>query len=142
MGQRSWDCSWDHISATNLHWERLDWCLVSRHELTDCCKVGNCTSFVALQADTDWPSAGKAHHFSEQQLMDCSWDYGLNQACDGGDYDAALDYLIDAGGSALDQDYEYLGQDGWCLDKNHSDSHNSNLTLFKVSLTLLKTSQS
>ena len=64
--------------------------------------------------------------------MDCSWDYGLNQACDGGDYDAALDYLIDAGGAALDQDYEYLGQDGWCFDKNHSDSHNTNLTLFKV----------
>lgn len=70
--------------------------------------------------------------------MDCSWDYGLNQACDGGDYDAALDYLIDAGGSALDQDYEYLGQDGWCLDKNHSDSHSSNLTLFEVLLTLSK----
>ena len=29
-------------------------------------------------------SAGKSKLFSEQQLMDCSWGYGLNQACDGG----------------------------------------------------------
>lgn len=66
--------------------------------------------------------------------MDCSWDYEGNSACDGGNYDGALDYLIDAGGAVLDSDYEYLGQDGWCLDKNHSDTHTTNLTKFKVRL--------
>ena len=64
--------------------------------------------------------------------MDCSWDYEGNSACDGGNYEGALDYLIDAGGAALDQDYEYLGQDGWCLDRNHTDTHTTNLTKFKV----------
>ena len=75
---------------------------------------------------------GQAAHFSEQQLMDCSWDYEGNSACDGGSYDGALDYLTDAGGVALDSEYEYLGQDGWCVDKNHSDTHTTNLTKFKV----------
>jgi len=78
--------------------------------------------------------AGRAAHFSEQQLMDCSWDYEGNSACDGGNYDGALDYLIDAGGAVLDAEYEYLGQDSWCLDKNHSDTHATNLTNFKVAL--------
>ena len=76
---------------------------------------------------------GKAQHFSEQQLMDCSWDYDGNSACDGGEYNGALDYLIDAGGALTDQEYEYLGQDGWCTDRNHSDIHTSNLTRVKVS---------
>ena len=75
---------------------------------------------------------GKSVHFSEQQLMDCSWDYAGNSACDGGEYDGALDYLIDAGGAVPDQDYQYLGQDGWCSDRNHSDKHASGLTTFKV----------
>ena len=66
--------------------------------------------------------------------MDCSWDYEGNSACDGGNYDGALDYLIDVGGAVLDTDYEYLGQDGWCLDRNHSDTHTTNLTKFKVRL--------
>lgn len=79
-------------------------------------------------------AAGKAAHFSEQQVMDCSWDYEGNSACDGGNYDGALDYLIDVGGAVLDSDYEYLGQDGWCLDSNHSDTHTTNLTKFKVRL--------
>ena len=79
---------------------------------------------------------GKATHFSEQQVMDCSWDYEGNSACDGGEYNGALDYLIDAGGAVMDQEYEYLGQDGWCTDRNHSDVHTSNLTKFKVSFCL------
>ena len=65
--------------------------------------------------------------------MDCSWDYEGNSACDGGEYNGALDYLIDAGGAVTDQEYEYLGQDGWCTDRNHSDKHTSNLTRVKVS---------
>ena len=65
--------------------------------------------------------------------MDCSWNYEGNSACDGGEYNGALDYLIDAGGAIGDEEYEYLGQDGWCTDRNHSDAHTTNLTRFKVS---------
>lgn len=38
-------------------------------------------------------AAGKTRKFSEQQVMDCSWRDG-NEACDGGDYDTAIDYLV------------------------------------------------
>ena len=41
--------------------------------------------------------AGKSQKFSEQQVMDCSWRDG-NEACDGGDYDTAIDYLVQARG--------------------------------------------
>ena len=65
--------------------------------------------------------AGQSVDFSEQQLMDCSWGYGANKACDGGDYDLAMDYLIEAGGVATDADYEYLGQDGYCKFKQGNE---------------------
>jgi hypothetical protein len=46
--------------------------------------------------------------------MDCSWDYGHNYACDGGDYQPALTYLAEAGGAALEADYPYQGLDNFC----------------------------
>ena len=61
--------------------------------------------------------------------MDCSWGYGLNKACDGGDYDAAFDYLKLAGGPIQEKDYEYLGADAFCRDKNFSSSQKAT---FKV----------
>lgn len=39
------------------------------------------------------PPAGTSRLFSEQQLMDCSWEYGNNMACDGGDYQPAITYV-------------------------------------------------
>ena len=83
---------------------------------------------------TCWPfermrSAGKKLLFSEQQLMDCSWDHGLNKACDGGDYDAAMDYLKELGGVIGEDQYEYLGADAFCKDKNISAN---SLTDFEV----------
>lgn len=39
--------------------------------------------------------AGEQRRFSEQQVMDCSWRDG-NEACNGGDYDTAIDYLVQA----------------------------------------------
>lgn len=62
-------------------------------------------------------------------MMDCSWSYGLNKACDGGDYDAAMDYLKQAGGVVGENAYEYLGADGFCRDKNFSTPE---LTTFEV----------
>lgn len=76
--------------------------------------------------------AGKHKLFSEQQLMDCSWGYGLNKACDGGDYDAAFDYLKLAGGPIGEAEYEYLGADGFCRDQNHSNLVTSGAASFEV----------
>ena len=59
---------------------------------------------------------------SEQQLVDCSWDFGENSACDGGMYDSAMDYVITkAGGAVTDASYEYLGADGFCKATTSSD---------------------
>lgn len=76
---------------------------------------------------------GKRKLFSEQQMMDCSWGYGLNKACDGGDYDAAMDYLKLAGGPMGEQEYEYLGADGFCKDQNYSATASSGEAAFEVS---------
>ena len=66
--------------------------------------------------------------------MDCSWDHGLNKACDGGDYDAAMDYLKELGGVIGEDQYEYLGADAFCKDKNISTN---SLTDFEVKTGLL-----
>ena len=65
-------------------------------------------------------------------MMDCSWGYGLNKACDGGDYDAAMDYLKQIGGPRGESGYEYLGADGYCRDKNSSEEEE---TTFEVGIT-------
>ncbi|KAK9815144.1 hypothetical protein WJX73_008694 [Symbiochloris irregularis] len=65
-------------------------------------------------------ATGNTSSFSEQQLMDCSWGHGANKACDGGDQDRAMDYVVEAGGVAPEASYTYMGADGFCRDKNVS----------------------
>ena len=47
---------------------------------------GSCWAFGATAAlqSAYWMATGRGVRFSEQQLMDCSWRFGLNHACDGG----------------------------------------------------------
>ena len=68
-----------------------------------------------------WPDLGREVRLSEQQLMDCSWNFE-NAACDGGEQDAAIDYMVGAGGIAGEADYEYMGQDGFCRTGNVTSS--------------------
>eukprot|EP00891_Asterochloris_glomerata_P008862 jgi/Astpho2/8862/Aster-05494 len=87
--------------------------------LADPAKVPTSVSWARTGADgtvKDQASCGscKTVAFAEQQLMDCSWGYGLNHACDGGDYDGAIENLVDIGGIFPDVSYEYLGQDAFC----------------------------
>lgn len=53
---------------------------------------GSCWSFSASQVLSAawWRETGEYVSFSEQQIMDCSWGYGENHACDGGDEDLAV----------------------------------------------------
>ncbi|GIL66205.1 hypothetical protein Vafri_19808, partial [Volvox africanus] len=50
--------------------------------------------------------------FSEQQLLDCSWEYGTS-ACNEGDPWGALQYVVD-NGIALEGQYSYQAEPGFC----------------------------
>jgi len=62
--------------------------------------------------------SGKLVGISEQQIVDCAWDYP-NQGCNGGFAAAAYQWIIDNGGIATEESYPYLAQDGYCQAYNH-----------------------
>ena len=58
-------------------------------------------------------TTGQILSLSEQQLVDCSWDYG-NDGCGGGNMEPALAYVAKHGGAMSEEDYRYLGQNAFC----------------------------
>jgi Papain family cysteine protease len=53
---------------------------------------GSCWTFSASQVMSSawWMATGEYVSLSEQQVLDCSWGYGVNSACDGGDPDLGV----------------------------------------------------
>ncbi|KAL4421808.1 hypothetical protein ABPG77_001597 [Micractinium sp. CCAP 211/92] len=83
---------------------------------------GSCWAFSATGTmEAAWFKAtGQQVSFSEQQIVDCSWGYvphdpASNLGCDGGNHWAAIGHIVEAGGIALTRDYQYKGQDGYCM---------------------------
>ena len=56
---------------------------------------------------TWWVATGEIISLSEQQIVDCSWDYQVN-GCWGGNGEPALSFIADFGGSASEEAYPYL----------------------------------
>jgi cathepsin L len=90
----------------------------------DQANCGSCWAFGAVGAmESAWYMAtGSSESFSEQQVMDCAWGYPENEdsasACDGGDAWAGVGHIVEAGGISRTRDYQYLGQDDYCVERN------------------------
>jgi len=95
--------------------ESVDWQGTGADTIVkDQAACGSCWAFAASSAMTGAYFVKTGHHysFSEQQIVDCAWKEG-NYACDGGWAEAAVDYAHEHG-IVVEDDYAYVGQDGWC----------------------------
>ena len=77
-------------------------------------QCGSCWAFSAIGAIESAIAikTGNLYDLSEQQLVDCSSNYG-NGGCDGGLMDYAFQYAVD-NKLCTEQNYSYIGQDGNC----------------------------
>jgi hypothetical protein len=81
---------------------------------------GSCWAFGAVGAieTAYYRVAGKQRLFSEQNLIDCSWDIFDGELSNKGCYDGyqqiAFEYVWQAGGLASEADYPYIGVSGYC----------------------------
>ncbi|XP_078235218.1 cathepsin K [Pogona vitticeps] len=116
VGPAGGNVSWFHASATEQIPKSVDW----RKEgyvtwVKDQGECGSCWAFSATGAleGLYFKKTGRRVSFSEQNLMDCSWDQG-NHACQGGLPILAFEYVQQNRGLNSEKDYPYKGQERTC----------------------------
>lgn len=86
-------------------------------------QCGSCYSFSTTGAVEGACAikTGKLVSLSEQQIMDCSWEYG-NNGCNGGMFDRAFEYINQTGGIDTEKSYPYTGKESHTCKYNAKNS--------------------